>query len=327
MKKLFLLIFVSVNFMADITLREDVQAFIKNTAETTSLSAQEVQDYLRNAEFLDRVIELRSNQPETTFSWNRYRNIFINPQRVGKGAAFVSQHYDLLDKIESDLGVSKFYIAAIVGAETTYGTNLGGFNPLDAISTLAFEIGSSFWQRELKELMLLSKKQNINPKDFRSSWAGAIGIGQFIPSSYMAYGIDYDDDKKIDLVNSLEDGLASVANYLKIHGWDQDAFTITEISLKEEFGNLQDDQIKEIKAPFKLNNFNTSVAFNSLQSFGLSDEFYEGEATPLMVYEGTQTKLYLGFDNFQVITKYNRSSFYALAIHQLAMAISERFDA
>ena len=226
MKKLFLLLFLTFNVMSNITERDDVQTFINNTVETTSLTREEVTNYLINVEFVDRVIELRNNQPETTFSWNRYRNIFLNPQRVNKGKAFVDKNFALLDEIENDLGVSKFYIAAIVGAETTYGTNLGGFNPLDTISTLAFEVGSSFWQRELKELLLLAKKQDINPKNFKSSWAGAIGIGQFIPSSYLAYGIDYDGDQKVDLVNSLDDGLASVANYLKVHGWSEDATTI-----------------------------------------------------------------------------------------------------
>ena len=326
MKKLFLLLFLTFNVMSNITERDDVQTFINNTVEATSLTREEVTNYLINVEFVDRVIELRNNQPETTFSWNRYRNIFLNPQRVNKGKAFVDKNFALLDEIENDLGVSKFYIAAIVGAETTYGTNLGGFNPLDTISTLAFEVGSSFWQRELKELLLLAKKQDINPKNFKSSWAGAIGIGQFIPSSYLAYGIDYDGDQKVDLVNSLDDGLASVANYLKVHGWSEDATTIQEISLNKQFSNLKDNQIKEIDLPFKVNNFNTSIPYNSLQSADLSNEKYEGEATPLLVYEGTTTKLFLGFDNFHVITKYNRSSFYALAIHQLAMAISEKFD-
>ena len=326
MKKLFLLLFLTFNVMSNITERDDVQTFINNTVETTSLTREEVTNYLINVEFVDRVIELRNNQPETTFSWNRYRNIFLNPQRVNKGKAFVDKNFALLDEIENDLGVSKFYIAAIVGAETTYGTNLGGFNPLDTISTLAFEVGSSFWQRELKELLLLAKKQDINPKNFKSSWAGAIGIGQFIPSSYLAYGIDYDGDQKVDLVNSLDDGLASVANYLKVHGWSEDATTIQEISLNKQFSNLKDNQIKKIDLPFKVNNFNTSIPYNSLQSADLSNEKYEGEATPLLVYEGTTTKLFLGFDNFHVITKYNRSSFYALAIHQLAMAISEKFD-
>ena len=326
MKKQFLLLFFAVNVMSDITERDDVQTFIDNTAETTILTREEVKNFLIDVEFVERVIELRNNQPETTFSWNRYRNIFLNPQRVNKGKAFVDKNFALLDKIENDLGVSKFYIAAIVGAETTYGTNLGGFNPLDTISTLAFEIGSSFWQRELKELLLLAKKQNINPKNYKSSWAGAIGIGQFIPSSYMAYGIDYDGDQKVDLVNSLDDGLASVANYLNVHGWSEDATTILEISLNEQFRDLKDNQIKEIDLPFKVNNFNTSIPFNILQSSDLSNEEYEGQATPLLVYEGTTTKLFLGFDNFGVITKYNRSSFYALAIHQLAMAISEKFD-
>ena len=320
------ILFLSLNCLANITDREDVKAFIVETSKNTELSSEEIQNFLLNAEFVERVIELRSNQPETTFSWNRYRNIFINSQRVNKGVSFVQDNYELLHRIEQEMGVSKFYVAAIVGAETTYGANLGGFNPLDTISTLAFEVGSSFWQRELKELLLLAKQYDINPKDMQSSWAGAIGIGQFIPSSYMAYGIDYDDDEKVDLVGSIEDGLASVANYLKVHGWDDSKSTINEIYLNENYSGLRDSDVKEVDFPFKVNNFNTKITAESLQSSGLSNVSYEGEATPLVVYEGTRTKLYLGFDNFHVITKYNRSSFYALAIHQLAMAISEKFN-
>ena len=116
MKKQFLLLFFAVNLMSDITERDDIQTFIDNTAETTSLTREEVKSFLIDVEFVERVIELRNNQPETTFSWNRYRNIFLNPQRVNKGKVFVDKNFALLDKIENDLGVSKFYIAAIFGS-------------------------------------------------------------------------------------------------------------------------------------------------------------------------------------------------------------------
>ena len=177
------------------------------------------------------------------------------------------------------------------------------------------------------ELFILSKKYNLDPKAIKSSWSGALGLGQFIPSSYNNYGVDYDSDGMVDMYNSRKDGIASVANYLRENGWKKGSKAVSEVSVGEKYEKLQDDAIAELELPFDLNNFRTKVSTTELlnEGFKFKDKFNE-KITPLLVYEQGKTKLYLGLDNFRVITKYNRSSKYALAVHQLAFEISKRFD-
>ena len=204
---------------------------------------------------------------------------------------------------------------------------MGTYNPLDTIFTRAFEPKNSFWQKELIQLFILSKEYNLDPKIIKSSWSGALGLGQFIPSSYISYGVDYDNDGIVDMYNSKRDGIASVANYLKENGWKTNSKAVLEVSTGSKYQDLRDDDIEKLELPFKLNNFKTKVTDSELleHGFQFEDKFYE-KISPLLVYEQGKTKLYLGFDNFRVITKYNRSSKYALAVHQLALEIEKRFD-
>ena len=177
------------------------------------------------------------------------------------------------------------------------------------------------------ELFIFSKKYNHDPKAIKRSWSGAFGLGQFIPSSYNNYGVDYDSDGIVDMYNSKKDGIASVANYLKENGWKSGNNVVSEVSVGEKYEKLQDQAISELELPFNLNNFKTRITANELlnEGFEFEGKFNE-KISPLLVYEQGKTKLYLGFDNFRVITKYNRSSKYALAVHQLALEISKRFD-
>ena len=154
--RFFLLLLISQFSMADFLERKDVQTFISETVKSTSLTKQEVENYLSRAEIIQRVIRSRDNQPEVKFSWNRYRNIFLKQSRIRDGAELLDTHSELFKKIEDDYGVSKFYIASIIGAETNFGKNMGTLNPLDAIATLTFESKSKFWRKELVQLLLLA---------------------------------------------------------------------------------------------------------------------------------------------------------------------------
>tara|TARA_Y100001935_G_C17285018_1_gene499841 strand:- start:288 stop:1274 length:987 start_codon:yes stop_codon:yes gene_type:complete len=323
----FILLLLISNFcLADLLERKDVQTFISETANNTLLTEQEIKNYLSKAEIIQRVIRNRDNQPEVKFSWNRYRNIFLKQSRIRDGVEFLATHSELFKKIENDFGVSKFYIASIIGAETNFGRNMGSLNPLDAIVTLTFESNSKFWRKELVQLLLLAREYSLDPKQMKSSWAGALGLGQFIPSSYLAYGVDYDKDGKVDMTNSIKDGIASVANYLKVHGWQKDKLAIVPFEINDKFKKFDEEQIDSYDFPHKINNFRTRISSEQMKAMELTSSTYEGKATPLLVVEGIESKLYLGFDNFIVITKYNRSSYYALVIHQLALAISNEFN-
>ena len=323
-----LIMFLTISYAhADILEREDVQSFIRLAVNSSELTKEEIENYLIRAVPSKKAQTARQNQPEVKATWNRYRNRYVTSSRINNGVKFVKENYEILDSVEKDFGVSKFYVASIIGCETNYGSFLGTYNPLDTIFTRAFEPKNNFWQKELIELFILSKKYNLDPKAIKSSWSGALGLGQFIPSSYNYYGVDYDSDGMVDMYNSRKDGIASVANYLRENGWKKGSKAVSEVSVGEKYEKLQDDAIAELELPFDLNNFRTKVSTTEMlnEGFKFKDTFNE-KITPLLVYEQGKTKLYLGFDNFRVITKYNRSSKYALAVHQLAFEISKRFD-
>ena len=323
-----LIIFLTISYAhADILEREDVQSFIRLAVNSSELTKEEIENYLIRAVPSKKAQTARQNQPEVKATWNRYRNRYVTSSRINNGVKFVKENYEILDSVEKDFGVSKFYVASIIGCETNYGSFLGTYNPLDTIFTRAFEPKNDFWQKELIQLFILSKKYNLDPKAIKSSWSGALGLGQFIPSSYNYYGVDYDSDGMVDMYNSRKDGIASVANYLKENGWKKGSKAVSEVSVGEKYEKLQDDAIAELELPFDLNDFRTKVSTTELlnEGFKFKDKFNE-KITPLLVYEQGKTKLYLGLDNFRVITKYNRSSKYALAVHQLAFEISKRFD-
>ncbi len=325
MVRLFLLLF-SFSIFSDILERDDINEFINMAVENSDLSRAEIIDYLKDAESSKRAVQARSNQPEVKATWDDYLTKRVTSRRIVNGVKFLKDHIDIFESVEKDYGISKFYIASIIGMETNYGTYYGSYNPLDTIFTRAFEPNSNFWQKELIQLFILSKRYNLNPKKIKSSWSGAIGLGQFIPSSYNAYGVDYDLNGIVDLLGSKEDGIASVANYLQANGWVKGKTAAIQIDFNGNFTNLNEDQINELDLPFELNNFRTKIYAEELKKVGFNfEEEYLSLVSPILVQQKDSTKLYLGFDNFRVITKYNRSSKYALAVHQLAMEISKKF--
>ena len=327
MMRLLIFLLLAFNLNSDVLEREDVKAFIEFAVETSELNENEIKNYLAQAVPSKKAETARQNQPEVKATWNRYRNRYLTSSRINNGVKFVKEHFEILDSVEKDFGVSKYYIASIIGCETNYGNYLGTYNPLDTIFTRAFEPKSTYWQKQLIELFILSKKYNLDPKSIKSSWSGALGLGQFIPSSYNAYGVDYDGDGIVDMYNSRNDGIASVANYLRENGWQKSSTAVLEVNVSKKYQDLEDDDISALELPFNLNNYRTKISANDLidQGFEIDKNIAE-KISPLLVYEQGKTKLYLGFDNFRVITKYNRSSKYALAVHQLALEISKRFD-
>jgi membrane-bound lytic murein transglycosylase B len=327
MMRLLIFLLLAFNLNSDVLEREDVKAFIEFAVETSELNENEIKNYLAQAVPSKKAETARQNQPEVKATWNRYRNRYLTSSRINNGVKFVKEHFEILDSVEKDFGVSKYYIASIIGCETNYGNYLGTYNPLDTIFTRAFDPKSTYWQKQLIELFILSKKYNLDPKSIKSSWSGALGLGQFIPSSYNAYGVDYDGDGIVDMYNSRNDGIASVANYLRENGWQKSSTAVLEVNVSKKYQDLEDEDISALELPFNLNNFRTKISANDLidQGFEIDKNIAE-TISPLLVYEQGKTKLYLGFDNFRVITKYNRSSKYALAVHQLALEISKRFD-
>ena len=170
-----LIMFLTISYAhADILEREDVQNFIELAVNSSELTKEEIENYLIEAVPSEKAQTARQNQPEVKATWSRYRNRYVTSSRINNGVKFVKENYEILESVEKDFGVSKFYVASIIGCETNYGSFLGTYNPLDTIFTRAFEPKNNFWQKELIQLFILSKKYNLDPKEIKSSWSGAL---------------------------------------------------------------------------------------------------------------------------------------------------------
>jgi membrane-bound lytic murein transglycosylase B len=290
--------------------------FVQRHAAETGFAAEELRAVLERAEFQQAIID-SITRPAEAKPWHEYRQIFLRDPRIDGGAEFWRENQELFDRIGTQFGVSPEFVLAIVGVETNYGRITGSYRVLDALVTLGFYYPrrGEFFSRELAQFFSLSREENLPLEDVLGSYAGAMGIGQFIPSSYRAYAVDFDDSGSRDLWRSLPDALGSVANYLKVHGWEAGrapALPVTAAPARIE----QDFPVKP------------AHTLAALAELGF--EFDAGELPPetpatVIELEGVEGPEYwIGLNNFYVITRYNRSPLYAMAVTQLAEAIRER---
>ena len=263
----------------------------------------------------DKIIQSISEPAEFTWTWDRYKDLFIEEKRIKNGKKFISENIEILKKAETRFGVPKEIITSILGVETRYGKIMGSYRVLDALTTLSFDFPrrSKFFTNELINLFLLSRENNLEILSLKGSYAGAMGYGQFIPSSYRAYAIDFDNDGYVDLLNSVDDAIGSIANYLYIHGWNKDLPTIRRIDQKF-LSNTQ--SINNVRNPLIL-------APNILHaSDELENEDILDQSVLLLSYdERGKTNFFVGTANFIAITKYNRSHFYAKAVYDLSIEL------
>ena len=263
----------------------------------------------------DKIIQSISEPAEFTWTWDRYKDLFIEEKRIQNGKKFISENIGTLKKAETRFGVPKEIITSILGVETRYGKIMGSYRVLDALTTLSFDFPrrSKFFTNELINLFLLSRENNLEILSLKGSYAGAMGYGQFIPSSYRAYAIDFDNDGYVDLLNSVDDAIGSIANYLYIHGWNKDLPTIRRIDQKF-LSNTQ--SINNVRNPLIL-------APNILHaSDELENEDILDQSVLLLSYdERGKTNFFVGTANFIAITKYNRSHFYAKAVYDLSIEL------
>jgi membrane-bound lytic murein transglycosylase B len=247
--------------------------------------------------------------------WHEYRKIFLTSKRINGGVAFWREHRDLLERAQQRYGVPPEVIVAIIGVETWYGGYTGSYRVIDALATLGFGYPkrAKFFRGELEEFLLLLGEQDIDPAKIKGSYAGAMGLGQFIPSSYRAYAVDFDGDGRIDLLNSVSDAIGSVANYLHRHGW-RPGMTITS---EADGANASHSAL--VEAGMK-----PSFSLEQLARQGITPRRDEVicDSASLIRLDGEQGDEYwLGCDNFYVITRYNHSNLYAMAVTQLSEAI------
>ena len=298
--------------------RDDVRAFEVEMEQKHGFDPVWLDSLLREARSVPRIIELMNRPAERVKPWHEYRAHFLTEQRISEGARFWEEHRARLEQIEQDSGVPARVIVAILGVETFYGRIKGSYRVIDALATLAFEYPprSKFFTSELEQFLLLTREQNIDPLTATGSYAGAMGGPQFISSSYRAYAIDADGDGTVNLWDDWEDIIGSVANYFSRHGWRPG---------QPVFARLSGDPGEWAMSEGLRLDRNAS----ELRDKGL-DVDPGGEADDeVMIFsleEADGPRFLVGYRNFYVITRYNRSNKYAMAVFELGQAVRARME-
>ncbi len=294
----------------------EVRSFIDEMVSEHDFDRAELEATLLDAEVKDSILEAIARPAERTLSWAEYREIFLTRERIEAGAAFWREHSDMLESIADSSGVPEEIIVGIIGVETYYGRITGNYRVLDALSTLAFRYPprATFFRSELKAYLLLVREEGMNAGDATGSYAGAMGRPQFMPSSYRAYAVDSTGDGRRDIWNDWTDVAGSVANYFTAHGWKPGEEVTTRANLGSNWSG---------PAPENVLKPNSTVAALSQQGVLFVTEQPADSTSQLLTYDGAEgTEHWVGFHNFFVITRYNRSVMYALAVHQLGREVA-----
>ena len=286
----------------------------KALVEEHNFSAEEIKLIIGQAEKQQKIIDSMNSPAEFTWTWDKYRKLFIEPKRIKNGKLFIKKNLETLERAEAQFGVPKEIITAILGVETRYGKIMGSYRVLDALSTLSFDYPrrSNFFSQELINLLLLARENNLDIFKLKGSYAGAMGYGQFIPSSYRAYAVDFDNDGSVDLLNSVEDAIGSIGNYLYQHGWKSNYPIIWEVD--NSFEVFNSDSVNNVR---KKVNFD-SKTMSPINAIDFNFEGLNSDVLLLSYETDKSTNYFVGTRNFIAITKYNVSHFYAKAVYDLA---------
>lgn len=305
---------------ADYTQRADVRAYLAGLVADHGFAADELDELFARAQRKQSILDAIARPAERTLKWHEYRDIFIEEPRIDQGLEFWATHEDVLLEAEERYGVAPEYIVAILGVETRYGRITGGYRVLDALMTLAFDYPprADFFRGELTEFLLLAREEGRNPLELTGSYAGAMGYGQFIPSSYRAYAVDFDGDGLRDIWANPRDAVGSIANYFRRHGWEPNQEVVVRVELTGEgAADLANESLslEHTVADFK----RMGVVVD-----GLADD---RPAALFRMQAEAGDEYWLGLNNFYVITRYNRSRLYAMAVHELGQSIKSRRQA
>ena len=303
----------------DVT-RADVQEFITGMAKEHGFNATALASVLREAQPQPRILELIQRPAERTLAWWEYRRQFVTPERIEGGVKVWQAHRDELARIADRSGVPAEYLVAITGVETAYGRNMGRYRVLDALATLGFDYPprSEFFRKELAEFLLMAREDNVDPLTPLGSYAGAMGVAQFMPSSVRAFAVDEGNDGHRDLTEYGPDVFASIANYFVKHGWRGGQPVLEDIS----HDSPPDDPAA---AKLVLGDTLASLRARGYVINSTLPEDTQAMLVPAALEQGMAWRV--GYQNFYVITRYNRSALYAMAVHELAQAIALRYRA
>ena len=290
MKNLILIaILFNVSVFADYSNHKDSKEVIDELVNEHGFEESYVINVLKQAKKRKTALNSVARPAEKTKTWDDYRAIFLKKKRISDGKKFIQNNITVLERAEKEFGVPKEVITAILGVETDYGNIMGSYRVIDSLTTLGFDDPrrSKFFKSELIQFFILTRENNLDILKVKGSYAGAMGYGQFISSSYRAYAVDFDGDGYVDLFNSLEDAIGSTANYLKRHGWKKEGSIVTRV---------YPNNVRKFYKPHE-----------SLTQF-----------IPLTFTENGEELHFVGDDNFRAIARYNISDVYAMAVYYLS---------
>lgn len=313
--------------------RQDAQQWAHDFSIRQGLPEAWVQAAVADAHMLPSVVRLvtPSSKPSAK-NWAAYRERFIEPKRIAAGLAFWQAHAADLTRAEETYGVPAHIVVGILGVETLYGQNTGNFRILDALTTLAFDFPSAhpraqerqaFFRKELEQFLVLTYSNHADPRGLKGSYAGAMGLPQFMPSSWRQYAVDFDGDGRIDLWSSPTDAIGSVANYFRSFDWHAHQPTHFDVQVQSS-----SEQLEQLLLPDILPTFNAQ----DMRALGLklpvAANTYPGKLALIELRNGEdQPSFVVGTDNFYAVTRYNWSSYYAMAVIELGQAIAHERSA
>lgn len=300
---------------------KQLDTLFRQVAGETSYTVQQLEELFKDVEIKQNIIEAMERPAESTMTWTRYSKIFLTEKNIKKGVEFWQTHAEILARAEKEFAVAPEIIVATLGVETRYGSNTGNYRVIDALSTLALEYPrrSKYFTAELKNFLLLTDQNKLDPLGVTGSYAGAIGLPQFMPSSYRSYAVDFTNDGSTDLVNSIDDAIGSIASYYSKHGWKPGqpvSWSATSVS----------DQASKLVVKKR----KTDRSLKKLQKAGVvvQEQGFLDARVGLIKLTGDQGPEYrVAFDNFFVITRYNTSKMYATAVQLLGEEIKTRVQA
>ena len=340
MRFLFILALLFTNYIfADYSKHPEAQDLINTLVKEHGFDESYLVKTLQTAKKQEQILKSMSSPAEFTWTWDRYKKLFLEKQRISNGKKFIKENFDLFQQVENDFGVPKEIITSILGVETRYGKIQGSYRVLDSLATLSFDFPrrSKFFKSELIQFFLLARENNLDINSVQGSYAGAMGYGQFISSSYRAYAVDYDGDGYADLFNSVPDAVASIANYLQKHGWRRDGNIVREVEMNQvnktyqhqsnvsKFIPLQFTEGLEEKYIIKNGDSLLSIAINNglelkqLMTINNIKDKNLIRSGQTIILNKPKDLYFIGDDNFIAITKYNRSHFYAKAVYDLSL--------
>lgn len=314
---LFLVFSAQVYAENDYLERLEVNKFVDEFSEKNNYPKDFLISLIKNVTTQTSVLEAIARPAEKKKNWEEYRKIFITDKRVKEGLAFWSENAPILAAAERAYGVPPEIIVAIIGVETFYGRYKGKYPVLDSLVTLGFDYPprQKFFRSELEHFLLLTQEENLNPVEIKGSYAGAMGKSQFISSSYRHYAVDFDQNGTRDLWGSNEDAIGSVANYFKTHGWKEGGIITVPAKVEgDRYKQLLKKGLKPVASVSELPQYDVTAKHNADTQ----------QAVALLEFNKNNSNEYwLGFDNFYVITRYNHSHMYAMAVYQLSQQIKK----